>query len=140
MLDISPSLLLVTFGVFLALIIILNAWLFKPLMSYMQKRDDDIKKSLNEVGSNSSDIDSFKNEAEKIVADAKHEAHAVREKVLSESRLLADSKLEAKRSELAKVYAEFEAQLQKDRDELKSALLSQAPLLKESLKAKFNQI
>ena len=45
MLDINPILLLVTFVVFLSLIAVLNSWLYNPLFSFMNKRDEDIKKT-----------------------------------------------------------------------------------------------
>ena len=49
MLDINPILLLATFVVFVSLIAVLNSWLYNPLLSFMNKRDDDIKKDLEKV-------------------------------------------------------------------------------------------
>ena len=140
MLDISPILLVSTLIVFLALIAVLNNWLYNPLFSFMNKRDADIKSDLEEVGSNDDEINALKAEAEKIVTDAKIKAAALREKVIAEAKELAESKLEAKRTGLANEYLEFEKTLAEDREQLKNALLSQMPLFKEAVKAKFSQI
>jgi F-type H+-transporting ATPase subunit b len=140
MLDISPMLLGITLIVFLILIAVLNSVLFKPLFTYMEKRDADIKKDLDEVGSNDAEIAAMQAKANAIINEAKLEAAALREKVIADAKELADSKLEAKRAELAKEYEAFESSLAQEREELKSALLSQVPLFKEAVKVKFSQI
>ena len=140
MLDINPMLLGSTLIVFLILIAVLNSWLYNPLFNFMNKRDADIKKDLEEVGSNDDEVAALTHEADKIVADAKMEAAALREKVIADAKELAESKLEAKRAELASEYLAFEKSLADDREQLKNALLSQVPLFKEAVKAKFSQI
>jgi F-type H+-transporting ATPase subunit b len=140
MLDINPILLIATLIVFLTLIAVLNSWLYNPLFSFMNKRDEDIKKDLDKVGSNDDEINELNSKAESIIMNAKLEATALREKVIADAKELAESKMEAKRATLAKEYEEFEASLAKEKKELNSALLSQVPLFKEAVKAKFAQI
>jgi F-type H+-transporting ATPase subunit b len=140
MLDINPILLLATFVVFVSLIAVLNSWLYNPLMSFMHKRDEDIKRDLDKVGSNDSEINELYAKADSIIMNAKLEAAALREKVIADAKELADSKLEAKRAELAQEYLEFEQSLAKSKEELTNDLMSQVPMFKEALKAKMNQI
>ncbi len=140
MLDINPILLLVTFVVFVSLIAVLNSWLYNPLFNYMKKRDDDLKNDLAKVGSNDDEIDTLNAKAESIIMNAKLEAAALREKVIADAKELAESKLEAKRAELASEYLEFEQSLAKSKEELTSDLMSQVPVFKEAVKAKFSQI
>ncbi len=140
MLDINPILLLVTFVVFVSLIAVLNSWLYNPLFNYMKKRDDDLKNDLAKVGSNDDEIDTLNAKAESIIMNAKLEAAALREKVIADAKELAESKLEAKRAELASEYLEFEKSLAKSKEELTSDLMSQVPVFKEAVKAKFSQI
>ena len=140
MLDISPILLGMTLVVFLILIAVLNSWLYNPLISYMNKRDADIKKDLQQVGSNDDEVNALVAKAGQIVLDAKLEAAALREKVIAEAKELAQSKIESKRAELAKEYVEFEQSLAQERKELNNALLSQVPLFKQAIKAKFSQL
>jgi F-type H+-transporting ATPase subunit b len=106
----------------------------------MNKRDDDIKKDLDKVGSNDNEINELNSKAKSIVMNAKLEASALREKVIADAKELAESKLETRRAELAKEYLEFEQTLAKSKEELTSDLMSQVPLFKEAVKAKFNQI
>jgi len=140
MLDINPILLLVTFFVFVSLIAVLNSWLYNPLFSFMNKRSEDIKKDLDKVGSNDEEIEALNAKAESIIMTAKLEAAALREKVIADAKELVESKLEAKRAELASEYLEFEQSLAKAKDELTSDLMSQVPVFKEAVKAKFSQI
>ncbi|MDD3059484.1 MAG: F0F1 ATP synthase subunit B', partial [Sulfurimonas sp.] len=114
--------------------------LYNPLFAYMNKRDEDIKKDLQQVGSNDDEINELTRKAQTIVMDAKLEAAALREKVIADAKELAESKLETKRAELAKEYLEFEQSLAKSKDELTQDLMSQVPLFKEAVKAKFSQI
>ena len=140
MLDINPILLLATFVVFVSLIAVLNSWLYNPLFSFMNKRDEDIKKDLDKVGSNDDEIATLNAKAESIIMTAKLEAAALREKVIADAKELAESKLEAKRAELANEYLEFEQSLAQAQNELTSDLMSQVPVFKEAVKAKFSQI
>ena len=140
MLDISPILLGVTLVVFLILIAVLNSWLYRPLLSYMSKRDADLKRDLHQVGSNDDEVSALIAKSEQTVMDAKLEAAALREKVIADAKELAQSKLEAKRAELAGEYLEFEKTLSQEREELNNALLLQAPLFKEAIKTKFSQL
>lgn len=140
MLDISPVLLLITIVVFLVLIALLNSWLYNPLLGYMQKRDADIKKDLEEVGNNGDEIAALQAQAQKIISEAKAEAMALREKVVNEAKELSESKIEAKKAELAERFAAFNASLATERESLTNALLSEVPLFKTAIKAKFSKI
>ena len=140
MLDINPILLLITFVVFLSLIAVLNSWLYNPLFAYMNKRDEDIKRDLDKVGSNDDEVQALISKADSIIMNAKLEAAALREKVIADAKELADSKLEARRAELASEYLEFEKTLANSKEQLTKDLTSQVPLFKEAVKAKFSQI
>jgi len=140
MLDINPLLLGSTLVVFLVLIALLNSWLYNPLLGYMSKRDSDIKKDLDEVGNNDDEIASLHAQAAQIITEAKAEAMALRDKVVSEAKELSESKIEAKKAELAEKFASFNASLTEEKNSLNSALLSEVPLFKEAIKAKFSKI
>jgi len=140
MLDINPILLIATLIVFLTLIAVLNSWLYNPLFAYMNKRDEDIKKDLQKVGNNDNEINELNSQAQSIINNAKLDTAALREKVIADAKELADSKLEAKRAELASQYLEFEKSLSESREQLVGDLKSQMPLFKEAVKAKFSQI
>jgi len=126
--------------VFMVLLILLNSWLYQPLMAFMDERDKSIRKDLESINSNTNEIDELKAKTEEVIANAKSEAATLRKRTIEESKLLSEEKIEAKKQELEKKYSEFLASLKKEEEKLKSELLSQMPLFKESLKAKFSQI
>lgn len=140
MLDISPMLLASTLIVFLILIAALNSLLYKPLFNYMEKRDADIKKDLEEVGNNDAEIAAFHATAEKIIADGKLQAHAMREKAVAEAKALAADKMEAKRAELALEYAKFEEAMSEERSRLRGVLALEIPNFQAAVSAKLSQI
>ena len=140
MLDINPYLLIATLAVFLTLIATLNSWLYNPLFNYMNKRDDIIKNDMQKAGSNDNEINDLRAKADKIVMDAKLDAATLREKVIADAKELVESKLEAKRAELAVEYIEFEKSLNESKEALENDLKSQVPLFKDALNAKFSQI
>jgi F-type H+-transporting ATPase subunit b len=74
------------------------------------------------------------------MSDAKLEAAALREKVIAEAKALANSKIEAKRAELALEYTKFEEALSEERARLKEALMSDVPSFQSAVSAKLNQI
>ena len=140
MLDINPTLLGITIVVFVTMIAVLNAWLYKPMLSFMQTRDENLKNDLAKAGNNDSDIALLNAKAQEIIDEAKAEAAALRQKVLEDAKLLAQSKIEAKREELDANYAKFEVALTEEKTALKNSLVSQAPQFNDALKAKFSQI
>ena len=140
MLDINGGLLVASAVIFLIVLVILNKWLYKPLIKFMDDRDESIKKDLENVTKNSGDVDEFYKEADDIVSKAKAEAHAIREKAINEAKKLAEAKISSKKEELERGYNEFITSLEEEKVGLKNSLLSQVPLFKESLKAKFSQL
>jgi len=139
-LEVNPLMFGITLAVFLFMIALLNNWLYKPMLAYMEDRDTSIKSDLAEANSNDSDIKALDAKAKSIIDEAKAEAATLRQKMLDDAKLLASSKIEAKRTELEGEYNTFLASLNEERESLKSSLLSQKPQFRETLKAKFSQI
>ena len=140
MLDIHLPLMLFVLALFLTLLVVLNRMLFQPLLKFMDDRDRSIAKDLEAAKGLSGNSDELNAKAEENISNAKSEAAAIRQKAIEEEKALAASKIETKQSELDKAYAEFTATLATEKENLKNELLSQMPLFKESLKAKFSKL
>ena len=125
---------------FIALLVLLNNMLFQPLIKFMDDRDHSIAKDLEAAKGLSGNTDELNAKAEEILSNAKAEAAAIRQKAIDDEKTLAASKVETKQSELEQEYASFVERLASNREELKNSLLSQMPLFKESLKAKFSKL
>jgi F-type H+-transporting ATPase subunit b len=140
MLDISPILLLSSGIIFLLVVARLNSCLFKPLLKHMDDRTESIKRDLENAQSNSADVDGMLAEANDVIAKAKKEAAAIRDKAYGEAREKADAKLATAKSDLEKRYDEFVIELQKETSSLKDSLSASMPQFNESLKAKLKSI
>ena len=140
MLDLNPVLMLFVLVVFFSLLFVLNQMLYKPLLKFMDDRDNSIKNDLKDAEEILGSNDELNAKADAILAKAKAEANAVREKAVSEAKALAESRVESKIKELDSKYQSFLKDLSSSKDELEKALSEQMPLFKESLKSKMSNL
>ncbi|MFA6788859.1 MAG: F0F1 ATP synthase subunit B' [Arcobacteraceae bacterium] len=140
MLDISPILLLSSGIIFLLVLARLNSCLFKPLLKHMDDRAESIKKDLENAKSNGADVDGMLAEANDVIAKAKKEAAAIRDKAYNEAKDIAEAKLVSAKSDLETKYTVFAKELQSETAALKDSLVASMPQFNESLKAKLRSI
>jgi len=140
MVDISPILLLVTVVVFFTLLIILNKILYKPLLTFIDNRNESIKRDLENAGRNTSDVEAYYKEADQIIREAKAEAGKIREAALSEAKEIAAKKVEQKQSELDEEYTLFLKNLNAEKIEFTESLSAKIPLFRDSIKQKLGNI
>ena len=139
-LEVDPLMFGLTLAVFLLMIALLNNWLYKPMLAYMEDRDASIKRDLAEANTNDAEIKALEEKARSIIDEAKAEASQLRQKMLEDAKILASSKIEAKRNELEDEYKKFSTELAAERESLKNSLLSQKSQFQDTLKSKFSQI
>ncbi len=140
MLDISPVLMASSAIIFLLVLARLNSCLFKPLLKHMDERSESIQKDLDDAKNNAADVDGMLAEANEVIAAAKKEAAAIREKAQSEAQGVAAGELDVAKSKMEAKYNDFISELDGEIKSLKDTLSSQMPLYKESLKAKVSSI
>ncbi len=140
MLDISVPLMLFVFVLFLTLLVVLNRLLYKPMVKFMDDRDISIANDLKAARNMSGNSEALLTEAEGILDEARGKASEIRQRAIDEAKVLAESKADNKRTELDKEYASFMEKLESEKETLRNSLLSQMPLFKESLKAKFSKL
>jgi len=140
MLDIHLPLMLFVLALFLFLLVVLNKMLVQPLVKFMDDRDNSIAKDLKAAKGLSGNSDELNAKADENISNAKNEAAVIRQKAVDDEKTLSASKVETRQSELDQEYGNFVEKLTKEKESLKNALLSQMPLFKESLKAKFSKL
>ncbi len=140
MLDISLGLIILTAVVFFILVFLLNSWLYRPLLRFMNERDGMIRRDLENAMSNEEGSQKVLEEAKAIIMHAKQEASAMKKEALEKLKAQMQEMVASKKAELEKRYEAFEKELVEEEKEIKSALISQMPLFKEALKAKFNTL
>ena len=140
MLDLMPPLMVIVLLIFFFLIYQLNNKLYEPLIRFMDNRERTIAKDLEAARNLSSDSDELLAKAQANLEAARSEAAQMRQAAIEKVKLANAEALEAKQKELEAEYQQFRVRLEEERESLKSSVLSQLPLIKESLKAKFSQI
>jgi len=140
MLDIHLPLMLFVLVLFLTLLVLLNNMLFQPLLKFMDDRDNSIAKDLKAAKSLGGNTDELNAKADENISNAKNEAATIRQSAVDAEKTVAEQKVEAKQSELDKEYGKFVEKLSSEKENLKESLLTQMPLFKESLKAKFSEL
>jgi F-type H+-transporting ATPase subunit b len=126
--------------IFLFLLYQLTNKLYQPLLKFMDSRDEAIASDLKSAENLGSDADELLSEAKGILDDAKAKATKMRQDAIEEFKAKNTMALAKRQKELEAEYEKFEKELAQKREELKNSVLSQMPLIKESLKAKFAQI
>ncbi len=140
MLDLYPSLMVFVLLIFFFLIFQLNNKLYEPLIRFMDNRERTIAKDLEAARNLSSDSDELLAKARENLDAARSEAARMRQEAIERIKEENARAVEARQASLEEEYQQFQARLAEEREQLKSAVLSQMPLIKESLKAKFSQL
>ena len=140
MLDIIPALLLVTGTVFLVLLILLNKTLYKPLLEFIDNRNNSINRDLENAGKNASDVVAYYQEIETILSEGKLEAAKIREAAINEANDKAMKRIEQKKNDIEAQNVAFLNALESEKDEFKKGLMAKMPLFKESIHVKLSSI
>lgn len=140
MLEIDLPLVALTAVVFLALIAILNSVLYKPLLGFVDKRNQDVKNDEDSISKNTSDLSVFEAQVEQILSAARAEAGKIKQDALNAAKEAAGKITAEKRAELEVDYDAFVQNLQAQKNEFKVELMNSVPELRSALKSKLARI
>ena len=140
MLEIDLPLVALTAVVFLALIAILNSFLYKPLLGFVDKRNQDVKNDEDSISKNTSDLSVFEAQVEQILSAARAEAGKIKQDALNAAKEAAGKITTEKRAELEADYDAFVQNLQAQKNEFKVELMNSLPELRSALKSKLARI
>lgn len=140
MLEIDLPLVILTAVVFLGLIVALNSILYKPLLKFIDARNEAIKSDEDSASKNTSDLGIHEAEIEQIILAARSEAGKIKQEAANVAKDSAAKILSQKRATLEADYEMFMQNLQTQKDEFKSNLATKLPELKIALKTKLAKI
>jgi F-type H+-transporting ATPase subunit b len=140
MLDISPIVMLIEAGIFFVTLILLNQWLFQPLLSHMDKRDAKLKAELNSVSNNVDEAKKYEEEIASIIENAKSEANKIKKEATEIAKKEAAEMVEAALKKIDDSKVAFNEELKVKRVELLNILESEAGELKSMLSEKLKGI
>lgn len=125
----NPKIMLVVFIVFLVTMFLLNKFVFKPIISYIDQRNDKINNDLNLANQNENELSEINSQIYKILSEAKAEAYAIKNKAIQDAKDSANKKIEQAQLENREKMEEF----------LKK-LASQKNQMREDIKASLSDI
>jgi len=136
----EPWLMLLVFVVFLLTMILLNSWLFKPLVGFMDERDRAIEQDLTSVNASNEEIKKIDEDIKNTLDKARAEANAIIEQATIEAKATYESKIAKKQAESNKKIEDFRKELMAQQVGLEKELLVYLPEFEQALKQKMNQI
>lgn len=140
MLDISWSLMLVEAGIFLVTLVLLNMWLFKPLVEFMENRERKLEADKQSVSDNEKDTQKYEEEIASILDSAKAEANKIRLEALESAKSDSKKLIEAKINDIEKAKTEFVSSLEAEKATIREALNGKMPEIKSMLENKIKDI
>lgn len=136
----DPYLMLLVFVVFLLTMVLLNVWLFKPLIGFMDEREATLRKDLDSVSSSDTKVQEIQQQIQDILSDARTRSSEILQKATSDAKSHYEANLQRKQEELAKKLQDFRANLEKQKEVSKQELLAHLGEFENALKVKIKQL
>jgi len=140
MLDISPIVMLIEIGIFFVTLILLNQWLFQPLLSHMDKRDAKLESELKSVSNNADEAKKYEEEIASIIENAKSEANKIKKEATEIAKKEAAEMVERELKKIDNSKVSFNEELKVKKTELLNILESESNELKNMLSEKLKGI
>lgn len=137
---VNPYLMLLVFVVFLVSVFLLNTWLYRPLLGFMEKREASIDQDLQSVQQSDQEINKINQEIKQILEDARLQSSQIIEQATTEAKSDYEAKIAKKKLESASKIDDFFVELEKEKSSLKSSVLSHMQDFESSLKTRISQI
>ena len=136
MLEINLPLVVLTAVIFLGLIAVLNSILYKPLLKFIDARNDAIKNDEESASKNTSDLDVYEAQIEQLIAAARSEAGKIKQEAINAAKDAAAKIVSEKRGVLEADYGTFIQNLNAQKTDFRADLQQKLPELQAALKAK----
>ena len=133
MLDIDPNLLAFEIVTFLALIAILNQILYKPMLSFMEERNSNLKADAGLADAQEGEKEALSNEANKVLAEAKAQGSQIRHEAIAKAKAEAETKINAAKASADAQIAQFADDLTAQKAGLKAVIVANSESYKQSL-------
>ena len=140
MLEINLPLVVLTAVIFLGLIAVLNSILYKPLLKFIDARNDAIKNDEESASKNTSDLDVYEAQIEQLIAAARSEAGKIKQEAINAAKDAAAKIVSEKRGVLEADYDAFIQNLNSQKSDFRADLQQKLPELQAALKAKLARI
>jgi F-type H+-transporting ATPase subunit b len=108
----DPGLYIWTIATFLVLMVLLAKFAWRPLLEALAKREESIKKSLDDARQTKLELERIYNESAKMLAEARNKADEILAATRADANRFRDEMKEKARSEAATIVTSAERQVQ----------------------------
>ncbi|AFI04943.1 F0F1 ATP synthase subunit B' [Helicobacter cetorum] len=119
---INPYLMALVFVVFVLLLWAMNAWVYKPLLAFMDNREAEINDSLSKIESDNKQSTQIQSQIEDLLKDANEQRRAIIAQATKQAIEAYDAIIAQKESELEQEFEDFSSQLKSEKQVLKEQL------------------
>ncbi len=110
------------FVVFVLLLLTMNAWVYKPLLAFMDNREAEINDSLSKIESDNKQSTQIQSQIEDLLKDANEQRRAIIAQATKQAIEAYDVIMAQKESELEQEFEDFSSQLKSEQQVLKEQL------------------
>lgn len=136
----DPWLMLLVFVVFIITMFLLNTWLFKPLIGFMDERENSLRKDMESAISDDNEVKEIQEKIRSVFADAKAQASRIVEDAIDSAKADYDARMEKKTNEIQAKLESFRADLESQKYQVRQELLADMAGFESALKGKVQQI
>ncbi|WP_104718640.1 F0F1 ATP synthase subunit B family protein [Helicobacter trogontum] len=136
----NPQVMLVVFIVFMITMLMLNKFVFQPLFTYMDQREQKVTNDLQLVTREDNELQRIENEIHEVLSNAKAQAFAAKEEQIEEAKKSANAKIKRIQNENREKMDAFMAKLQENRDSIKNDLRTNIGDIESLLTTKIRHI
>jgi len=140
MLEISPVVMLIEAGIFIVTLILLNNWLFKPLLSFMDNREAKLQEDLKAASNNMEEVQKYEEEIASILEKAKAEASKIKKEAIEKAKIEAKKIVDEEVAKIENAKIAFKQELENEKVQLQKALDIEANSIKAMLSKKLKGI
>lgn len=129
--------MLLVFVTFMLLILILNTWLYRPMLELVAKREALLGADAKGVEEQKKEIEKLKNETEEVLREARAEAKKIKDLATLEAQGIYEEKLNRSKAEISNRFLNSENELKERRAEIREELQKNASVFEEEVREKF---
>ncbi|AFI06465.1 FoF1 ATP synthase subunit B' [Helicobacter cetorum] len=131
--SVNPYLMAVAFVSFILLLWTMNAWVYRPLLAFMDNRKAEIEDSLSRIETDNTQSAEIRNQIETILKEATEKRRGVVAQAIQKATESYEAVIKQKENELNQEFEAFVKQLQDEKQALKERLEAQMPVFENEL-------
>ncbi|GAA6866800.1 F0F1 ATP synthase subunit B' [Helicobacter pylori] len=131
--SVNPYLMAVVFVVFVLLLWAMNVWVYRPLLSFMDNRQAEIKDSLAKIKTDNTQSVEIRHQIDALLKEAAEKRREMIAEAIQKATESYDAVIKQKENELNQEFEAFAKQLQNEKQILKEQLQAQMPVFENEL-------